>query len=52
MDKQKQNLKNVYDVINKIAKNHREKGENVDDWFISKEEFEEIKKNPNNRIIK
>lgn len=52
MDKQKQNLKNIYDVINKIARQHKEKGENVDDWFISKEEFEEIKKDPNNRIIK
>lgn len=52
MDKQKQNLKNIYDVINKIARQHKEKGENVDDWFYSQEEFEQIKKDPNNRIVK
>lgn len=52
MDKQKQNLKNVYDVINKIARQHKEKGEDVSDWFYSKEDFKEIKKNPENRIIK
>ncbi len=52
MDKQKQNLKNIYDVINKIARQHRENGENVDSWFYDKKTFEEIKKNPNNRILK
>lgn len=50
MDKQK--LKNIYDVINKIAKQHREKGEDVNDWFYTKKEFEQIKNDPKNRIIK
>lgn len=52
MDKQKQNLKNIYDVINKIARNHSEKGEDVSDWFYTKKEFEQIKNDPKNRIIK
>jgi len=50
MDKQK--LKNIYDVINKIARQHREKGEDVSDWFYTKKEFEQIKNDPKNRIIK
>ena len=52
MEKQKQNLKNIYDVINKIARQHKEKGEDVSDWFINKEQFEQIKNDPKNRIIK
>lgn len=51
MDKKRQNLLNIYDVINKIARNHKEKGEDVSSWFYTKEEFEEIKKDPKNRIL-
>ena len=51
MEKKKQNLKNIYDVINKIARNHREKGEEVDDWFFTKEEYEELKKDENNKFL-
>ena len=51
MDKQKQNLKNVYDVINKIARQHKEKGEDVSSWFYTKSEFEEIKKDQKNKVI-
>lgn len=51
MDKKKQNLMNIYDVINKIARNHQEKGEDVSDWFYTKDEFEQIKKDPKNRIL-
>ena len=51
MDKQKQNLKNIYDVINKIARQHRERGENVDEWFFTKEEVEKLKKDPKNKFI-
>ncbi len=50
MDKQK--LKNIYDVINKIARQHEAKGEDVSDWFYTKKEFEQIKNDPKNRIIK
>lgn len=52
MNISKQNLKKIYDVINKIARQHKEKGEDVTDWFYTKGQFEEIKKDPNNRIIK
>ncbi len=52
MEKLKHNLKNLYDVINKIAKQHSENGEDVSDWFYTKDEFEKIKKNPKNTIIK
>lgn len=51
MEKKKQNLLNIYDVINKIARNHKAKGEDVSDWFYTKEEFEQIKKDPKNRIL-
>lgn len=51
MEKKKQNLKNIYDVINKIARNHREKGEKVDDWFYTKDQFQEIKKDPKYKVI-
>jgi len=51
MDNKRQNLKNIYDVINKIARQHKEKGEDVSDWFYTKEQFEEIKKNPKNKIL-
>ena len=43
----------VYGGANEgIARQHKEKGECVDDWFYTKGEFNEIKKNPENRIIK
>lgn len=51
MDKQKKNLVHIYDVINKIARKHEEKGEDVSSWFYSKEEFKKIKKDPKNRIL-
>jgi hypothetical protein len=51
MDNKRQNLKNIYDVINKIARAHKEKGEDVSSWFYSREEFEEIKKDPKNKIL-
>ena len=51
MDNKRQNLKNVYDVINKIARQHKEKGEDVSGWFYTKEQFEEIKKDPKNKIL-
>lgn len=51
MEEKKKNLKKVYDVINKIARNHKAKGEDVSNWFYTKAEFEQIKKNPKNRVI-
>lgn len=49
--KKRQNLINIYDVINKIARQHKEKGEDVSSWFYTKAEFEEIKKDPRNNIL-
>ena len=51
MNVTKQNLKNIYDVINKIARQHKERGEDVSNWFYTKSQFEEIKKDPKNKII-
>ena len=36
MDKEKQKLKNLYDVINKIARQHEAKGEDISNWFYSR----------------
>ena len=51
MGNKKKNLENIYDVINKIAKAHKDKGEDVSKWFYTKAEFEQIKKNPKNKVI-
>lgn len=51
MDNQRKNLIQIYDVINKIARQHEEKGEDVSSWFYSKDEFKKIKKDPKNRIL-
>lgn len=50
MDKKK--IKGLYDVINKIAMQHEAKGEDVSNWFYTKSEIEQIKKDPKNRISK
>ena len=44
MEIRRKNLTNVYDVINKIARAHKERGESVSDWFYTKEQIEELKK--------
>lgn len=51
MNEEKKNLKKLYDVINKIAMAHREKGEDVSDWFYTKEQVQELKKDPKNKFI-
>lgn len=51
MDDKKKNLKNIYDVINKIARQHKERGEDVSSWFYKKSEIDELKKNPKNEFI-
>lgn len=40
----KANLVNLYKTINNIANNQRAKGNNVDNWFYSKQELESMKK--------
>lgn len=51
MGDKKKNLKNIYEVINKIARQHKEKGEDVSNWFYTKTEFEQLKNNPKNKVI-
>lgn len=51
MDNIKKNLKEIYDVINKIARAHEEKGEDVSDWFYKDEQIEKLKKDPKNKFI-
>lgn len=51
MSNKKKNLENIYEVINKIARQHKAKGEDVSSWFYTKEQFEQIKKNPKNKVI-
>lgn len=40
----KRNLIELYKTINQIAEEKRKNGENVDDWFYTEKELEEIKK--------
>lgn len=51
MGNKKKNLENIYDVINKIAKAHKDKGEDISNWFYTKEQVEDLKKNPKNEFI-
>lgn len=50
-EEKKQNLKNIYDVVNRIADNQRLAGNNVDDWFYSENELEKLKKNNSPKLI-
>ena len=47
----KENLKNMYDVINNIADKKRAEGKNVDDWFYTTEELENLRKDSNYKFI-
>lgn len=50
-EEKKQNLKNIYDVVNRIADNQRLAGNNVDNWFYSENELENLKKNNSPKLI-
>lgn len=50
-EERKENLKNIYDVINEIADRKRAEGINVDSWFYSAQEVENLKKTNSNRLI-
>ena len=43
-EEERQNLIKLYDTINEIADEHRKQGINVDDWFYTQEQLDEIKK--------
>ena len=50
-EEKKKNLKNLYDVINEIADEQRLAGKNVDNWFYTNEELEEMKRKKDERLI-
>lgn len=50
-EERKQNLISLYKTINEIAENKRREGKNVDDWFYTKEELEEMKKSGKYRFL-
>ena len=50
-EESKKNLIKLYDVINEIADRKREQGINVDDWFYSQEELDEIKRNKSVNLL-
>ena len=50
-EESKNNLIKLYDVINDIADKKREQGINVDDWFYTKEELEELKRNNSQNLL-
>lgn len=43
-EEQKNNLVNLYKTINQIADTQRSKGNDVNDWFYTKNELEKMKK--------
>lgn len=51
MDNQRKNLKNLYDVINKIARQCEERGQDTSSWFYTKTQVEELKKDPKNKFL-
>ena len=46
-EEKKTNLVNLYKTINDIAEKQRSQGHNVDDWFYSKKELDQMKKSGN-----
>lgn len=50
-NEQKENLTNLYKTINSIANNQREKGINVDDWFYTKKQINDMKKSNNYNFL-
>lgn len=47
----RQHLKNLYDCINEIAREHKARGHNRDNWFYSDSEFEQVKKDRRNTLL-
>lgn len=50
-EERKINLKNIYDTVNQIADNQRLAGNNVENWFYSKKELDDLKKNNSKNLI-
>lgn len=47
----RKNLTNLYDTINKIARNCEKRGIDTSGWFYTDEEIEKMKNDPNNIFI-
>jgi len=47
----RKSLKNIYDTINKIARNCEQRGIDTSDWFYTKEELERLKEDPEYTFI-
>lgn len=50
-EERRENLKNIYDVVNKIADQKRAEGIDVESWFYSAQELENLKKSKNAKLI-
>lgn len=50
-EERKENLKNVYDVVNKIADKKRAEGIDVESWFYSAQELENLKKSNSAKLV-
>jgi hypothetical protein len=44
-------LKNLYDCINRIAQEHKARGNDRTNWFYTEDEFNQIKKDDQNNIL-
>jgi len=51
MEEKRKNLKQLYDVINKIARQHEANGEDISHWFYTKEQVDLLKKDPSVKFI-
>lgn len=47
----KQNLIDLYDLINNIANEKRQRGENVDDLFYTEKEIKQMQQDPKYKFI-
>lgn len=47
----RERLRKIYDTINQIARRCEQRGIDTSDWFYTKEELEELKKNPEYTFI-
>ncbi len=47
----RKNLTNLYDTINKIARNCEKRGIDTSDWFYTDEEIEKMKNDPRYTFI-
>ena len=51
LEEERRNLKNIYDVFNKIGKSLWDKGEDVSEYFYSNNEYEQLKKTGKKELI-